>query len=1029
MAHGANEQAVMSLLSMLLLQPHEKTTIMLAEELAKLPRGDYMWMNVLLLHVYQLLMQSTAAADTRPSTVERLVVVLEKALVISNIQAIQESHTQCFKLLQWYTSNVRYQVVLLLTTSVVSVLLFTAQKDPNRTCRVHALRTLTATITSIDDADVLTQVFPGLMSALFVIVQGDYKLGSRLPTQAIRCLTTSMKLVVADSRCSSLVTSPVYSLAFLDPNSSTPSTLSPTTIAPSSFADQSNAFLPRSPTWLRGTQTNLHTLITYVCSHQVHHSNAAIRQALASFCAEVLEHCRLTLPSAFVPCYETLLALSQDPVAAVHAVAWSGLATIHANLSPSEQVLVHTNASAQCMAHLDALMLKCAAASLDLEREAVTTLQVCLGYVTSSQAKWVVDVRRVLKAWTRILAVDALDAQVLAYTSHNTKCKVAYYRKRFEHFRSDEAVAVALRVVRSFAATDDGHLLAYVDAIVAHVNDYPEDSLEWLIVLNQLVLGAAQVVDDDVPSPGMAQIEGLTVHVGAYLVDVVLQLPLWSSSYDESLSVVLEIVGSIAQALGVAFRPLLMHVLYPLVEQLGRPSPVVQQAALATLERIAFFCDSQSVSALLQANMDYVVDMLVSRLTQLDEYPHTPFVVQGLLRHGGSSVTSPPLPLLEEAVAGVIRSVDFHVATPQHALGLLRVMKVVVSNEQKQKPPAVETQDKPTTSSASGPRVTTFIQDMNALFQLPPPSDDHTAFHPTGETAQSSISDNGSSVHGAMPIEHDEHQDDAADTPPKGMAKLVEDIVLRSTYFTAAPDTATACLAWQVLTDALAAVHPQHLRPLVHRTWPQLAHRVGDSSHKPKHLAAVQCISAVAGLCGDFISDKFVESVWPTFQTHLAQHAVPAQSTAVVLDNVVTSSTTTTSSTSSLQRPTALTDQIHLHMLVCLERLCRATDAVAFLVPDMATAAQSFLASSAPPPLQEQAVALFQALIRLNADLIFPRVAYMASLPLPPPPSVHFPAYAPDALDRIPDRVPRPALFARNARILVQQLLRPPATD
>ncbi|KAF0749291.1 hypothetical protein AaE_007083 [Aphanomyces astaci] len=119
MAHGANEQAVMSLLSMLLLQPHEKTTIMLAEELAKLPRGDYMWMNVLLLHVYQLLMQSTAAADTRPSTVERLVVVLEKALVISNIQAIQESHTQCFKLLQWYTSNVRYQVVLLLTTSVV----------------------------------------------------------------------------------------------------------------------------------------------------------------------------------------------------------------------------------------------------------------------------------------------------------------------------------------------------------------------------------------------------------------------------------------------------------------------------------------------------------------------------------------------------------------------------------------------------------------------------------------------------------------------------------------------------------------------------------------------------------------------------------------------------------------------------------------------------------------------------------------------------------------------------------------------
>ncbi|RHY31827.1 hypothetical protein DYB32_008257 [Aphanomyces invadans] len=907
----------------------------------------------------------------------------------------------------------------------VSVLLATAQKDQNRTCRIEALRTLTAAVRAIDDADVLTQMFPGLMSSLFQIVQSDYKLGSKLPTQAIRCLSITMTLVLQDTRCPSLVTKPSYSLAFLGPDHPTlPASSSTSSSSPPRSPSLTPKSLDRTPAWLDATRSNLLTLVVSICGHQRYHSNALVRQALTSFCVDLLVHCRLTLSECILPCYETVLALAQDPIDVGRQVAIDGLGAVHAVLSPSEQLLLHTNAGERCMAHLTSLMQKCAAPPLDFEREAVATLQVCLGYVTTCQEKWVVDIDRVINAWTHILAVDAVDVHVLAYTTYAPNA--AYFRTRFEHFRSDDAVAVACQVVRCFGATSD--FPAYVDAIVAHVMAFPTDSMEWLVVFNQLVLGAARTDLPALSSAWTPQKKMLDIHVGAYLVDVVLQLPLWTPTEgcDESMSILVEIVGSIAQALAAAFCPLLMHVLYPLVEQLGRPSPIVQQAALATLARLAYSCNfHSSVPKLLHANMDYVVDMLVSRLNQLDEYPHTPFVVEALLRHGGSSATS-PLPLLEEAVAGVIRSVDIHVATPQHAIGLLRVMKVVVTNEPTAPcKPLQRSTAASSTSTWTSPsrRVTSFIHDMKNLFD--PPDDDIAA--PADDDVNMP---RAGSTKGAMPIEHNEH---ASTSPPTGMAKLVQDIVLRSTYFTAARDTETACSAWQVLTQALAVVPSEHIRPLVHRIWPQLAQRVGDSTHKPKHLAAVQCLSALAGLCGDFIGDKFVESVWPAFETHFKHHASESmQHGALALDDlqfVVDEAEQTdaapSATSSALQRPTSLTNQIHLHMITCLERVCRSTDSVAFLVHDIADATQPFLASTAPPPLQDQTVALFHALMRLNGDLLFPRLVSMASMPLPPPPSIHFPVYAPDAVLRTSDCVPHPALYARNGRRLFRSLHAP----
>ncbi|KAF0697909.1 Aste57867_11441 [Aphanomyces stellatus] len=1049
----------MSLISMLMRKQDAKTLDLVAQELAALPRGDYMWMNILLLQVYQALIQESNKV-TRTSTVhliESLLAVLDKALAICHIETIQRTEGQCFKLLQCLfnlmpkvdksasvgallTDDGRLSILKsihalctspsplpFLSSSVpfvaymVSALILCAQTDSNRMCRVHALEALTSIVAAVDDAHVLTQVFPGLTSALFQLVLGDYKLGSKLPAQALLCLTQATVLVLQDTRCSDLVTAPNLSdLDFLAPRIPS-SVLSPS--APrSSSSDFPN--LLRSPDWLSTSQTNMDVLVTRVCAHCRHHAKLRVRTALLHFCRALLLHCRLSLAPSFFPAYETALALGQDPIASIQATAAATLAHLNAEMTPSEQVLLHSYASTRFLDHVDTLAKKCAV-ELDLEAEAISMLQLCIGYLAAAPVQLVLEtqVDRLLRGWCRILKVDAVDAQVLAHVTYD-QGSVAYYRKRFVHFRTDDAIHMAAAVVRLMGAA--GSILVFVDATLQDLNrsDPTRPVVESLFLLNHFVLGAAHI---DLPLSTHPARRRLDIHVAGYLLDGLLRLPYWShdaGNDDECQSLLLEIVGSVAQALGAQFSPLLMHVLYVVVEQLGRPSKLVQQAAVATLQRMAWACAYDSVPSLLHDNMDYVVDLLCNRLAELEAYPHTPFVVEALLKQAGST----PLPLLEEAVKAVVRTVDAHVTT-QHTIGLLRVMKVIVANE----PNPSHGVQSPLPS-----KVDAFVHEMNALFHVDTgDDDDEIPSTDTGATESAEASPLADQVKGAMPIEFDPAAPQSSTSKGhQGMTKLVQDIVVRCTYFTAAPDVTTSCLAWQVLQEALAVLQLDVLRPLVHRIWPMLTKRLAAlvataEKYKPMLLAAVQCFASLASLCGDFIGDKFIETIWPQFKAILVRFPPSASTLArAELDVSPVALATDTPASSSQPPPSssirlhALVDQIHVAMLVCLERMCSATDVVSSIARDVASSCQRFLASSSPPPLQDHARTLFLALARLNPDELFPRLAYMASYAPPPPPSARFPAYSPHAIRNtvVAESVGPPHAYARNATRLLAVL-------
>ncbi|CAM9532484.1 unnamed protein product [Ectocarpus sp. 13 AM-2016] len=166
------------------------------------------------------------------------------------------------------------------------------------------------------------------------------------------------------------------------------------------------------------------------------------------------------------------------------------------------------------------------------------------------------------------------------------------------------------------------------------------------------------------------------------------------------VSTVVEALGSLAEASGPwCGEAFLRRALYPLLEKAASTHPVVSQSALATLARVRVACgDFEDTSQLLEANMDYVVDDVVRRVSSSSRRSRNvdvgstiitgggrggtsagsgiPGVVEAVLRIGGSAMG----PALVRDLAGVtLREVDACAWDPRQTRRSLGVLRAVAS--------------------------------------------------------------------------------------------------------------------------------------------------------------------------------------------------------------------------------------------------------------------------------------------------------------------------------------------------------------
>ena len=126
-------------------------------------------------------------------------------------------------------------------------------------------------------------------------------------------------------------------------------------------------------------------------------------------------------------------------------------------------------------------------------------------------------------------------------------------------------------------------------------------------------------------------------------------------------SLYLQRLATIAENYNETFKANLLNVIYPLLEKLSDDDPIIQQNTLYCIKRICIVCGYNSINQLIEANVDYLIDNICSRLNFLNVYPTTPRVIRSVVKHTVGGVDAAYGGLLKEIVQTLLRALDTEV--------------------------------------------------------------------------------------------------------------------------------------------------------------------------------------------------------------------------------------------------------------------------------------------------------------------------------------------------------------------------------
>ena len=383
----------------------------------------------------------------------------------------------------------------------------------------------------------------------------------------------------------------------------------------------------------------------------------------------------------------------------------------------------------------------------------------------------------------------------------------------------------------------------------------------------------------------------------------------------------LEWMGSAAQLLGVDFEDglLCMDALYPVLGKIAEANPIVAQAAGATARRFAAHSglytaagglqpdatmgpaneNTQQLGELLRENLDYVVDPLLEDLR--GGVNGSLRVLELLLRLSGASASAP---LLRDVLSSILVEVDAAAKDPSSStdtvISLLRAVSTLISAVSEEERDlntssgeargAEEIHDYlPSQADGLGKKTTTNPQ-FSHLFRLLSDVNTDTSEH-TNDTGKllddthGSCADEDGNERGAS-----DGQDDEATAPD---VQLVTDLLPRLGYWLAhGHDLRVRIASLTSLENAVQKLRsrPRLLLPAVHSLWPSLAAsfrpkassktttRIGrveqaSLSTLESALASAACdlITSLARVCGEFLTFKFDEDLWPSLESLLDQ--------------------------------------------------------------------------------------------------------------------------------------------------------------
>ncbi|XP_062397012.1 TELO2-interacting protein 1 homolog isoform X2 [Sardina pilchardus] len=740
--------------------------------------------------------------------------------------------------------------------------------------------------------------------------------------------------------------------------------------------------IDRSANWTKNTSQRLSVALQKIISCTSAHQHWRVRLELVSLSECLLTKCSKSLEECSGSLIGALVGAVNDDDASVREKS----STVLKDLSSQ---------ATKCQAFTDILSENLHVLSSSLPQLMRTSddhrkffvLSMFLGYmkVLGPQVEVVlnsaVHLKRISKAMMHVLEMDMTDVRMVEERSlpilipdgSNAQRQSHVLKTHFLYFTDDRIYLVLREICQMLGHYGNLHLL------VDHFMDLYRESSAYrkqsIWVLNEVLAGAAGLDVEDDQSPRPASHLDLK-SVISLVIEEYISADNWHlpTSYEQSIHsdqenhaqshllaisknpnevsmatvgdvkhlnsniwqicLQLEGIGIFSRVLGLNFRPLLMMVLYSVLEKVGDKSSLVSQSAVCTMFDICQACGYVSPSELINSNADYLLNDISLNLGRPSSQPHAPRVFAAMVTHSDDTL----LPLVVDVVQDVLTSLDLnHDQRASEVCEVLHsVLKAIVALgfSSKKQPNSLETKSEDFLDARK------FLLDYSILVKQAEgiiTSQEDEDDQVTEEDHAESIDPDGVGMDTALP-------------PHITIAK---DVMERCIHLLSmsSPRLRLKVLHMLKLCVNVMCEFKDHLFPMVHCCWPVLQQRLNDED--PFIIPqAFKLLCTMGEVCTDFLKKRASKTVIPKIAAYLSKQA---QTTAKAGPNYTQS----------------VNYKLQLAYLQGLGPLCVSLDLDESDVEMVSEACLPYLSVQQPPKLQESCCSVFQCLINKDPDVIW----------------------------------------------------------
>ncbi|NP_001127219.1 TELO2-interacting protein 1 homolog [Pongo abelii] len=885
----------------------------------------------------------------------------------------------------------------------VSLLLGLAEQEKSKQIKIAALKCLQVLLLqcdcqdhprSLDEleqkqlGDLFASFLPGISTALTRVITGDFKQGHSIVVSSLKIFCKTVSFIMADEQLKRI---------------------SKVQAKPAVEHRVAELMIYREADWVKNTGDKLTILIKKIIECVPVHPHWKVRLELVELVEDLLLKCSQSLVECAGPLLKALVGLVNDESPEVQAQCnkvlrhFADQKVVVGNKALTDILSESLHSLATSLPRLmNSQDDQGKFSTLSLLLGYLKLLGPKINFVLNSVA----HLQRLSKALIQVLELDVADIKIVEERRWNSDDLNAspktsatqpwnHIQRRYFRFFTDERIFMLLRQVCQLLGYY-GNLYLLVDHFMELYHQSVVYRKQAAMILNELVTGAAGLEVEDLYKKRIKTnpeelreivtsiLEEYTSQENWYLVtcleteemgeELMMEYPgLQAITSGEhtcqvtsflafskpspticsmnsniwQICIQLEGIGQFAYALGKDFCLLLMSALYPVLEKAGDQTLLISQVATSTMMDICGACGYDSLQHLINQNSDYLVNGISLNLRHLALHPHTPKVLEVMLRNSDANL----LPLVADVVQDVLATLDqFYDKRAASFVSVLHALMAALAQwfpdtgnlghlqEQSLGEEGSHLNQRPATlkSSTTAEDIEQFL--LNYLKEK--------------DVADGNVSDfdNEEEEQSVPPKvdENDTHPD--VETPLPLQIQIAMDVMERCIHLLSDKNLQIRLKVLDVLDLCVVVLqsHKNQLLPLAHRAWPSLVHRLTRDAPLAV-LRAFKVLRTLGSKCGDFLRSRFCKDVLPKLAGSLVTQAPISARAGPVYSHT-------------------LAFKLQLAVLQGLGPLCERLDLGEGDLNKVADACLIYLSAKQPMKLQEAARSVFLHLMKVDPD-------------------------------------------------------------